>query len=75
VFNWSSYANGNVVVMTHISEDGWENYPGTVLVSVTMEMDAESNFTVNYSATCDQPTPVNLGNHAYFNMAGHVSSC
>jgi galactose mutarotase-like enzyme len=66
-------AEGNSVVMTHVSEDGWENYPGTVMANVRMEMDNENNFTVSITATSDQPTPINLGNHSYFNLAGHVS--
>lgn len=59
--------------MTHISEDGWENYPGAVMNKVTYKLKHDNSFHVSYSAISSKPTPINLTNHSYFNLAGHVS--
>lgn len=59
--------------MTHVSDDNHEGYPGTVIATVTYELTADNEFKVNYDATTSKPTPINLSNHSYFNLAGHVS--
>lgn len=59
--------------MTHVSSDNSEGYPGTVIATVTYELTADNEFKVNYDATTSKPTPINLTNHSYFNLAGHVS--
>lgn len=57
--------------MTHVNEDGFEGYPGTVLTSVTYELTDTDEFRVSYAATTSKPTPINLTNHSYYNLAGH----
>lgn len=52
------------------SNDGEEGYPGTLVVDVTFTLSDLGEFTIAYSARCDSRTPVNLTNHAYFNLAG-----
>lgn len=58
--------------MTHVSNDNYEGYPGAVIASVTYELTDENEFNVHFDATVSKPTPINLTNHSYFNLAGHV---
>jgi aldose 1-epimerase len=58
------------VVYRHTSPDGDEGYPGTLNVRVTYTIGAASDLTIEYEATTDKPTPVNLTQHSYFNLTG-----
>lgn len=60
--------------MTHVNSDGFEGYPGTVLTNVTFQLSENNEFTVKFDAHTSKPTPINLTNHSYFNLAGHVST-
>lgn len=70
-FNWVSHVDGTVVTLTHTNMDGHEGYPGTVLASVTYELKKDNRFVFTFKATSSKPTPINLTNHSYFNLAGH----
>jgi aldose 1-epimerase len=66
--------NGLVgVVYSHTSPDGDEGYPGTLTVRVTYTLTPSNEITVDYDASSDRPTPVNLTQHSYFNLAGEGS--
>lgn len=59
------------VTFSYHSPDGEEGYPGNLQIQVTYSVAADSNsVTISYLATTDQATPVNLTNHAYFNLGG-----
>lgn len=59
--------------MSLTSSDGDEGYPGTLTVEVTYRLTDDSALSINYTASVEgKPTIINLTNHAYFNLAGHV---
>lgn len=61
----------NKVVFSIESPNGDAGYPGNLKASVTYTWDNNGCLTIEYHATSDAPTVVNLTNHAYFNMNGH----
>jgi len=58
------------VILKHTSPDGEEGYPGTLQVQVKYMLDVSGKLSIHYTAVTDQPTPVNLSNHSYFNLSG-----
>lgn len=61
------------LILSLISPDGDENYPGTLNVTVTYTLLRSNALAIHYEATTDQKTVVNLTNHAYFNLGGYSS--
>jgi aldose 1-epimerase len=62
--------DGQAVKFTHRSPDGDEGYPGTLDVIVVYTLTEANELRIEYTATTDKPTPLNLTNHSYFNLAG-----
>jgi aldose 1-epimerase len=64
--------SGVGVVFTYTSPDGEEGYPGTLTARVTYTLTDRDGLFVEYHATTDRPTLVNLTQHTYFNLAGEA---
>ena len=67
----SSDSKGQHLALHYVSKDGEEGYPGNLTVDVTFTLPADRNeLDVQYSASTDKDTVLNLTNHSYFNLAG-----
>lgn len=62
------------VTLRYVSQDGDQGYPGTMTVDATYSLDEANNLTIEYRATTDRTTIVNITNHAYWNLSGEGSA-
>ena len=75
VWNARPFRNqeGQGVTLDYTSPNGEEGYPGTVHATVTYTLTPDDRLIVDYLATTDKATPINLSQHSYWNLAGNAS--
>lgn len=67
---WTPYVDKSKVIMTYVSDNKEEGYPGQLFVKLTFELCQRNQFRIDYEAYCTEPTIVNLTHLCYFNLAG-----
>jgi aldose 1-epimerase len=67
---WTASVEASGLVLRYRSVDGEQGYPGNLDVTVTYSLTDDNEIVVRFHATTDQPTPVNLTQHSYFNLRG-----
>ena len=62
------------VAFTYLSKDGDDGFPGNAKIKVTYTLTDSNELVIDYEATADKATPINLSQHSYFNLAGEGTS-
>jgi aldose 1-epimerase len=72
--NWSGQpfkaGKSTGVVLSYVSDDGESGFPGKLAVRVRYTVDDDNTLSLDYRATTDKPTVLNLSHHVYFNLSG-----
>lgn len=70
---WESIVQNNTLIMTLLSDDKDEGFPGAVIATTIFKLNDDGALEIEMKACTTKATPINLTNHSYFNLAGHVS--
>jgi aldose 1-epimerase len=73
-WNIEKLAGDSSLKLTYLSKDGEEGYPGNLNVQVVYTLGADNSLKIDYTATTDKATPINLTNHCYFNLSAGKDS-
>lgn len=74
VWKAEKLAGDSSLQLTYTSKDGEEGYPGNLSVKVVYTLTSDNAIKIDYTATTDKATPVNLTNHAYYNLSAGKDS-
>jgi aldose 1-epimerase len=66
--------NDSSLSLSYLSKDGEEGYPGSLSVDVMYSLSDDNGLKIDYVATADKATPINLTNHCYFNLSAGTDS-
>ncbi len=67
---WDAHQKGNSLILTYLSPDGEEGYPGNLSVKLTYTLTDNNELRMEYEAETDKTTIINLSHHSYFNLKG-----
>jgi aldose 1-epimerase len=73
-WNIEKLAGDSSLKLTYLSKDGEEGYPGNLNAEVVYTLGSDNSLKIDYTATTDKPTPINLTNHCYFNLSAGKDS-
>ncbi|XP_043249058.1 galactose mutarotase-like [Colletes gigas] len=68
---WNAAIQDDLLVMTLLSEDGDEGFPGAAIASISFKLTTDGGLRIDMKVFVTKATPINLTNHSYFNLAGH----
>ncbi|MEY4113522.1 MAG: hypothetical protein RLZ76_215 [Bacteroidota bacterium] len=70
---WDARIMNDAIRLTTVIKDGENGYPGNVKLTVVYSLRSDNSLVIDYSATTDKTTVLNISNHAYFNLSGDPS--
>jgi aldose 1-epimerase len=70
VYQMVNQPNDSTIELTRFSPDGDQNFPGSVTAKVTFKLTADNAIEIDFEATTDKKTVINMCNHSYFNLSG-----